>query len=139
MKHIVNILTSTHSSYVRQFLILTEEIDNGMKDAKSNVDFLRLLQKPCADLNECTHPREIAQHLPKILHLFRVVWLNSPFYNNSEKMINLFAALSNQIIVVCQSFIDFEDIFQGNTRRNMNLFRECIGACKDYMRLYEKV
>ncbi|XP_043277760.1 dynein axonemal heavy chain 2 [Venturia canescens] len=136
--HLVKILTSNQSTYVRQFVTLREEIEHGMKESKSNIEFLRFLQKPCAELNNCKNPEEITPHLSKILHKFRVVWLNSPFFNHQDRITNLFNALHNQIIVLMQSFVDFKDIFAGNTRRNMQIFVKCIATWQDYKRLYDQ-
>lgn len=139
VKNIVEFLLRNHSTYVRQFVALKEEIEQGVKEARSNIEYLRVLVKPSAELNQCTELASIQQHLMRIMHLFRTIWLNSPYYNSYERVENLFKALSNQIIILCRNFIDLTELFQGKTRRSIEKFKECIDICESYKLLYDKV
>ncbi|KZC12413.1 Dynein heavy chain 2, axonemal [Dufourea novaeangliae] len=139
VKKITEYLSVSHSTYVRQFLALKDEIEDGVKEAKSNIEYLRSLQAPSAELNKCTEPSEIGKHLMKIIHLFRVIWLNSPYYNSQERIENLFGALSNQIIILCRGFIDLTEIFEGKTRKSIQKLNECLEACENYRSVYEKI
>lgn len=136
---IIDILLAAQSTYVRQFLMLKDEIEHGTVEAKSNIEFLSILKDTCAELKTCTAPANVAQYLPKMMHLFRTIWLNSPYYNTRERISNLFSALSNQIVVMCKDFIDLTDVFAGQTRKSMKLLDECIKLCNDYKTLYYKV
>lgn len=139
VKNITEYLSASQSTYVRQFLTLKDEIENGVNEAKSNIEFLRVVGAQSMELNKCTEPSCIGQHLMKTIHLFRTIWLNSPHYNTHERIENLFKALSNQIIVLCRNYIDLKDVFAGRTRKSMEKFRECVDACENYKSLYEKV
>lgn len=119
--------------------MLKDEIDEGIDETKSNIEFLSILKDTCAELKTCTTPASVAQYLPKMMHLFRTIWLNSPYYNTRERISNLFGALSNQIVVMCKGFINLEDVFVGKIRKNMKIFNECIKLCEDYKDLYHKV
>ena len=136
---IINILSAVQSSYIRQFLILKDEIEHGTIEAKSNIKFLSILKDTLAELKTCTTPASVAQYLPKMMHLFRTIWLNSPFYNTRERISNLFTALSNQIVVMCKGFINLADVFAGKTRKSIKIFYECIKLCEDYITLYYEV
>lgn len=136
---IIDILLAAESTYVRPFVMLKDEIEHGTVEAKSNIEFLSILEDTSAELKTCTTPACVAQYLPKMMHLFRTIWLNSPYYNTRERISNLFSALSNQIIIVCKSFINLEDVFEGRTRKSMKLLDECIKLCIYYQTLYYQV
>lgn len=136
---IIDILLAAQSTYIRQCLMLRDDIDDGIDEAKSNIEFLSILKDTCAELKACTTPASVAQYLPKMMHLFRTIWLNSPYYNTRERISNLFGALSNQIVVMCKGFINLVDIFAGKIRKSMKIVNECIKLCEDYMDLYYKV
>ncbi|XP_033219684.1 dynein heavy chain 2, axonemal [Belonocnema kinseyi] len=138
-QHIINILTLSQSTYIRQLNLLTEEINYAIEEAESNIDFLKILIEPCTDLSNSSSLSELSQHLPKIIHLFRVIWVNSPFLKTVDKMSQLFDFLSNQVIQCCQGFIDLKEVFAGKTRKSIQILKDCIAACEDYQKIYEKI
>lgn len=114
-----------------------EEIDRNLKEAKSNIEFLQIYEKPCAELTKLESPAEIPERIPEILHLFRYIWMNSPFYNSNEKIILLCRALSNQIIVFCTDYIDLRVVFeQKHARAAIAMFQTCIDCLTDYIKAY---
>lgn len=139
MKKIINILNLTQSTYVRQFVTISDEIKYRMDQAKSNIEFLQILLKPSAELQKCKSPECILDHLPNIMNLCRVIWLNSPYLNTKEKMANLYRSLSNEIILKCKQYISFEELFEGKTIKTIRDLNTCIACCQDYKSLYEKV
>lgn len=139
VEFIINILLAAQSTYIRQFVMLKDEIEIGTIEAKSNIEYLSILKDTCDELKSCTTPACVAQYLPKMMHLFRTIWLNSPYYNTRERLSNLFSALSNQIVVICKGFINLSDVFAGKIRKNMKIFEECIKLCENYQDLYHKV
>jgi len=136
---IIDILLAAQSTYVRQFQMLKEEIEHGIAKAKSNIEFLNILKDTCAELKTCATPACVAQYLPKMMHLFRTIWLNSLYYNTRERISNLFNAFSNQVVVMCKDFIDLTEVFAGKTRKSMKILDECIKLCENYKTLYYKV
>ncbi|KAG5317386.1 DYH2 protein, partial [Pseudoatta argentina] len=136
---IINILLASQSTYIREFLMLKDEIEHGIIEAKSNIEFLSILKDTLAELKTCTTPASVAQYLPKMMHLFRTISLNSPFYNTRKRISNLFTALSNQIVVMCKGFINLADVFTGKTRKSMKIFYECIKLCEDYKTFYYEI
>ncbi|XP_076651590.1 dynein heavy chain 2, axonemal kl-2 [Halictus rubicundus] len=139
VKKITEYLSVSLSTYVRQFLALKDEIEDGVNEAKSNIEYLRVLMTEAAEFNKCTEPSETGQHLMKLMHLFRAIWLNSPYYNSQERIENLFKALSNQIIILCRDYVNLNEVFEGKTRKSMKKFVECVDACENYKSLYVEV
>lgn len=139
VKNITEVLLHTHSTYVRQFLALKDEIETGVKEAKSNIEFLRVVETDSMKLTKCIYPSCIGKHLMKTIHLFRTIWLNSPYYSSQERIENLFKALSNQIIVICRDYVDLQEFFAGKTRKSIKKFKECIDACNNYKTVYQQV
>ncbi|XP_043512192.1 dynein axonemal heavy chain 2 [Frieseomelitta varia] len=136
---IAEFLLISHSTYARQFLSLKDEIENGVIEAKSNIEYLRILIDPSAELDKCTTPSSIQEYLMVIIHLFRTIWLNSPFYNSHERIENLFKALNNQIIIICRNYTDLKDVFAGKTRSSIEKLQESVNVCKYYKSLYDKI
>ncbi|XP_076240945.1 dynein heavy chain 2, axonemal kl-2 [Calliopsis andreniformis] len=139
VKNITEFLSHTHSTYLRQFLTLKDEIENGVKEAKSNIEFLRVVEADAIELNKCTVPSCIEPRLMRTIHLFRTIWLNSPYYNSQERIENLFKALSNQIIVLSRNYVDLKELFAGKTRKSMEKFKECVEACEIYKSTYQQI
>lgn len=118
-------------------MLLMEEIERNLKEAKSNIEYLQIFEKPCAELNELASPNEIPEKIPHILHLFRFIWMNSPFYNTNEKIILLCRALSNQIIVLCSDYIDLQVVFEEKrARAAIAMFQTCIDCLTNYIKAY---
>ncbi|XP_078053365.1 dynein heavy chain 2, axonemal kl-2 [Augochlora pura] len=139
VKKITEYLSVSLSTYVRQFSTLMDEIEDGVKEAQSNIEYLRCLMYYSSELTKCTEPAEIGQHLMTVIHLFRTIWLNSPYYNSQERIENLFKALGNQIIILCRNYISLDEVFEGKTRKSMAKFVECINACENYKALYYEI
>ncbi|KAK1122714.1 hypothetical protein K0M31_009158 [Melipona bicolor] len=139
VNRIAEFLLISHSTYARQFLSLKDEIEDGVIEAKSNIEYLRILIDPSAELDKCTTPSSIEEHLMLIIHLFRTIWLNSPFYNSHERIENLFKALNNQIIIICRNYIDLGELFAGKTRSSIEKLEECVNVCENYKSLYDKI
>lgn len=128
------------STHIQQFLALSSNIDDCTTEAMSNIEFLALLKLPCDDMNDIQNPEAMSVYLPKILHLFRLIWLHSPYYNTDERIQNLIGLINNQIVSICQKFIDVQDILtKGKTRQGIEILSRCIQTCESYKELYFKV
>lgn len=57
--------------------------------AQSNLTFLCILKEPCEELEQLK-PSQIAFKLKHIVSLIRIIWINSPYYNTSDRIVNLF-------------------------------------------------
>lgn len=57
------------------------EFQEGIHEAKSNIDFLQILKDPCDELDKTISPADIPKIIPTLLQNIRVIWINSPYYN----------------------------------------------------------
>ncbi|CAG9785840.1 unnamed protein product [Diatraea saccharalis] len=137
VRHITKILVTTHSTFINQFQSLCEEIIYKRKEATSNIEYLQVIKQPCAVLECVIDPDEISKHIPQIINLFRFIWMESPFYNSEARITNLFKALSNQIIILCKTYINLDDLFSGETKKALGEFSKCIDCCKKYREIYD--
>lgn len=137
LKHFMEILTVHQSSYIRPFQALADEIVDATNEAKSNIEYLRILKRPCEDLAFEKNPILMTEHIPKLLNLFRVIWMNSPYYNTKDKITLLCKNLSNQIITQCKNSVDLDGIFfRGQTRAGIQMLNMNIDCCLKYKVIY---
>ncbi|CAG9862849.1 unnamed protein product [Phyllotreta striolata] len=135
--HICDILHSVQSTYVRQFKTFAGEIMKNIEESKSNIEYLNILVEPCQELYEVKDLKRIAGKIPKIMHLIRYIWLHSPFYNTKEKITQLYRAVSNQVILQCQKYIDLDIVFKAKeTRKAIAMFKNCTDALAEYIKIY---
>ncbi|KAF5292010.1 hypothetical protein FQA39_LY14127 [Lamprigera yunnana] len=140
LTHICSILTSVQSTHVKHFLILAEELQLNILEAKSNIEFLQILKEPCQEMMELESPADIPSKLANILNLIRFIWMKSPYYNSSTKITGLCRSLSNQIITQCQQYIDLDVVFKlKHSRAAIKMFQTCIDCCIDYIKTYVAV
>lgn len=137
--HIRNILQNVQSTYVNAFQDLCGQIEASLIEAKSNIEYLQILIEPCEKIKKAEAPSKIPALLPEILTKFRVIWLNSPYYNTKFRITALCRALSNQIILYCKEFIDLDLVFEGKTRTAIKHFQDCIDTLHEYKREYVTV
>uniref|UniRef100_A0A2K5CLM4 Dynein axonemal heavy chain 2 n=1 Tax=Aotus nancymaae TaxID=37293 RepID=A0A2K5CLM4_AOTNA len=108
VKHIESILRLAKSSYLAPFVKLAQQIQDGSRQAQSNLTFLSILKEPCQEL-AFMKPKDISSKFPKLISLIRIIWVNSPNYNTRERLTSLFRKVCD-----CQyHFARWEDGKQG--------------------------
>ncbi|CAO2643767.1 Dynein axonemal heavy chain 2 [Lemmus lemmus] len=108
VKHIESILQLSKSSYLPPFVKLAQQIQDGSRQAQSNLTFLSILREPYQEL-AFMKPKDISDKLPKLISLIRIIWVNSPHYNTRERLTSLFRKVCE-----CQyHFARWEDGKQG--------------------------
>uniref|UniRef100_A0A2K5QED9 Dynein axonemal heavy chain 2 n=1 Tax=Cebus imitator TaxID=2715852 RepID=A0A2K5QED9_CEBIM len=108
VKHIQSILHLAKSSYLAPFVKLAQQIQDGSRQAQSNLTFLSILKEPYQEL-AFMKPKDISSKLPKLISLIRIIWVNSPHYNTRERLTSLFRKVCD-----CQyHFARWEDGKQG--------------------------
>nr|XP_034361929.1 LOW QUALITY PROTEIN: dynein heavy chain 2, axonemal [Arvicanthis niloticus] len=108
VKHIESILFLAKSSYLAPFRKLAQQIQDGSRQAQSNLTFLSILREPYQEL-AFMKPKDISDKLPKLISLIRIIWVNSPHYNTRERLTALFRKVCE-----CQyHFARWEDGKQG--------------------------
>ncbi|KAJ4429794.1 hypothetical protein ANN_21998 [Periplaneta americana] len=84
LKNVCEILLMSQSTYIHSFLVLAEEIEEGLREAKSNIEFLQILHDPCSEMDRTVSPYDIPKIIPTLLQYIRVIWMNSPYYNTKK-------------------------------------------------------
>uniref|UniRef100_A0A2K5ICV1 Dynein axonemal heavy chain 2 n=1 Tax=Colobus angolensis palliatus TaxID=336983 RepID=A0A2K5ICV1_COLAP len=108
VKHVESILHLAKSSYLAPFMKLSQQIQDGSRQAQSNLTFLSILKEPYQEL-AFMKPKDISSKLPKLISLIRIIWVNSPHYNTRERLTSLFRKVCD-----CQyHFARWEDGKQG--------------------------
>ncbi|KAM4749227.1 dynein axonemal heavy chain 2 [Rhinophrynus dorsalis] len=137
VKHIEQILEAAKSSYVGPFQKLSKQIQDGSVQAQSNLAFLSVLKQPFEELTSL-QLKDIPEKLPRLISLVRVIWVNSPYYNTSERLTSLFSKISNELIRLCSREVSLERVFHGYMASSRQVLKDCIQCClawKDhYMR-----
>ena len=64
------------------------------QEAQLNVKFLSILKEPCEELAQLKPSQITSEKLKHIIHLIRVIWINSKYFNTSERMTGLFCKVS---------------------------------------------
>lgn len=79
---------SSNHSFHLDFVCVCSAQDCSLQ-AQSNLTFLSILKEPCEELEQLK-PSQIASKLKHIVSLIRIIWINSPHYNTSERIVNFF-------------------------------------------------
>ncbi|XP_030384656.1 dynein heavy chain 2, axonemal [Scaptodrosophila lebanonensis] len=137
VQQIIKLLRKSHSVYSSQLDELIEQADIEMKEAISNIKYLHLLIKPCAEIDEATSPAAVTKCIPRIVHLIRYIWLNSEHYKCRDLITGLFRNLSNQIIRGCMKQVDIGKILSGSPRFGMKMCNMSIDCCETYKGIYK--
>nr|XP_021503796.1 dynein heavy chain 2, axonemal [Meriones unguiculatus] len=135
VKHIETILQLAKSSYLSPFVKLAQQIQDGSRQAQSNLTFLSILREPYQEL-AFMRPRDIADKLPKLISLIRIIWVNSPHYNTRERLTSLFRKMSNEIIRLCCHSISLDRIFEGYVISSKEDLQGCIFCCQAWKEHY---
>ncbi|XP_032136290.1 dynein heavy chain 2, axonemal isoform X3 [Sapajus apella] len=128
VKHIQSILHLAKSSYLAPFVKLAQQIQDGSRQAQSNLTFLSILKEPYQEL-AFMKPKDISSKLPKLISLIRIIWVNSPHYNTRERLTSLFRKMSNEIIRLCCHAISLDRIFEGYVSSSKADLQGCIFCC----------
>ncbi|XP_055012614.1 dynein axonemal heavy chain 2 [Boleophthalmus pectinirostris] len=135
VKHIQSILEMSKSLYAQRFSKLAHEIQSCSVQAQSNLSFLSVLKEPCEEL-ATLKPSEVPPKLQQIIHLIRVIWINSPYYNTSERITGLFHKMSSEIIRICLETISLDQIFKGFVVSSKKTLTQCIQCCTSWKEIY---
>ncbi|KAB0401794.1 hypothetical protein E2I00_020008, partial [Balaenoptera physalus] len=128
VKHIESILRLAKSSYLAPFMKLAQQIQDGSRQAQSNLTFLSILKEPYQEL-AFMRPKDISSKIPRLISLIRIIWVNSPHYNTRERLTSLFRKMSNEIIRLCCHAISLDRIFEGYVISSKEDLQGCISCC----------
>ncbi|KAL6420158.1 hypothetical protein ACFW04_014096 [Cataglyphis niger] len=136
IQSILRLLENVHSPSVDSFQHLILQLHEGLEQAASNVEYLKVLSEACNDL-KC--PNEIEESITKILLLILFIWTECPFYNISHNIEILCKTISTQIVRQCKNYVDLQAILEGDAKNGINLLQKCISCCETYRTIYNKV
>jgi len=72
---------SLHDKYLETTVFMLNFVfQEGVQEAKSNIEFLQVIKEPCEKL-ETLLPVNIPDIIPTLLQNIRVIWVNSPYFN----------------------------------------------------------
>ncbi|XP_018599950.2 dynein heavy chain 2, axonemal [Scleropages formosus] len=135
VRHIQATLQTSKSNYVLPFCKLSKQIQDGTLQAQSNLSFLSLLRDPCEEMAQLK-PCNMAPKLSHLIKLVRIIWVNSPFYNNPERITALFRKMSNELIQLCCQEISLDRIFEGYVVSSKQTLNDCIRCCLSWKEEY---
>ncbi|EGD81605.1 dynein heavy chain 2 [Salpingoeca rosetta] len=134
---ILKILEAAGSSYLNQFQSWSQRIKDGMEVSKANFKFLGVLRDPCTRLYT-SNLNAIAEKLPTIIDLIRLIELHSQHYTSREQITSLFQKVSNAIIMRCRECISLDEIFEGDVDDSVRIVTDAISCCEAWKSIYEK-
>ncbi|KAJ3091962.1 Dynein heavy chain 2, axonemal [Quaeritorhiza haematococci] len=137
VRRIISVLQLAKSSYLEQFLRLSNLIQEGTVQAQDNLRFLSTMNEPCEALSNAD-PKNIPLILPKVLMCIRIIWANSKYYNTRERLTSLLRKVSNDIIRRCCSKISLDDIFHGNVHASIGSLQDSINCGEAWKNIYKK-
>ncbi|KAJ3217500.1 Dynein heavy chain 2, axonemal [Dinochytrium kinnereticum] len=137
VRNIISTLELAKSSYLEQFLRLSNLIQEGTFQAQDNLKFLSTLSEPCQVLANAD-PKDIPGILPRLLNCIRIIWANSKNYNTKERLTSLLRKVSNEIIRRCCAKISLEEIFNGDVQASTVSLQDSINCGEAWKQIYRK-
>ncbi|RKP21179.1 hypothetical protein ROZALSC1DRAFT_20732 [Rozella allomycis CSF55] len=137
VQKILEVMKSCKSSYLEQFMRLSNLIQDGLLQAQDNLKFLSTLIEPCKELANA-EAKNVGGIIQKVLFFVRLIWLNSRFYNTRERLTGLLRKISNEIINRCTSRISLESIFKGNVHSAVAVLNDSIFCGESWKNIYKR-
>ena len=137
VQQIIRVLEIAKSSYLEQFLRLSNMIKEGTIQAHDNLKFLSSLSEPCKILAEAD-PKNIPAIIPKLLNCIRMIWANSKYYNTKERLTGLLRKVSNEIIRRCCAKISLDDIFHGDVQASIISLQDSVSCGEAWKQIYKR-
>nr|XP_015801752.2 dynein axonemal heavy chain 2 [Nothobranchius furzeri] len=138
VRHIQNILQQTKSLYLENFIRLQEELKAYRQQAESNRKFLSILKVPCEGLSKLS-PREMASKLEHIISLIHIIWANSPYYKDKDRITRLFCQMNYELIHLCTQNISLDKIFGSSLLSSKQVLNDCVYCCLSWKDTYQHV
>lgn len=67
--------------------------------AQSNLSFLTMLREPCEELSQLK-PSLVVPKMRHVVSLIRIIWINSIYYNTSDRITGLFRKVSALLFLI---------------------------------------
>ena len=96
LKEMTAVLDLINSQSCPNFNAQLEDLERYVKEAKSNVEFLSLLERHFRNL-ETAPLQQIYNSIPSIMDSLRLIWITSNYYNTDTLMAPLIERISHQL------------------------------------------
>lgn len=137
--YIISIIQQAQSTFAKEIENLIEQISSEIKIANSNIYYLKLLINVWDDLNAIEAIIDAFLIIPKFIQTIVYIRLYSDYYNTNEIGSELFAKLTNQIILYCQKRIDVIDAFNSKPHIGIKCANEAIDFCLYYQVIFRRI
>lgn len=137
VRQIIRVLDIAKSTFLEQFLRLSNLIQAGTIEAQDNLKFLSTLTDNCKVLFHA-EPKDIIKILPELLRSVRLIWSHSNYYNTKERVTSLLRKISNEIIRRCCAKISLDDIFHGDVESSIISIQHSISCGESWKQIYKK-
>jgi dynein heavy chain len=137
VQQIIKVLDIAKSSFLEQFLRLSNLIQEGTIEAQDNLKFLSTLSENCKILSQA-EPKDIVGLLPSLLRTVRLIWTHSKYYNTKDRITGLLRKISNEIIKRCCSKISLDEIFNGDVHLSVISIQDSINCGESWKQIYRK-
>eukprot|EP00002_Diphylleia_rotans_P021973 TRINITY_DN428_c1_g1_i1.p1 TRINITY_DN428_c1_g1~~TRINITY_DN428_c1_g1_i1.p1 ORF type:complete len:4548 (+),score=958.95 TRINITY_DN428_c1_g1_i1:229-13872(+) len=104
-KVVLGVCMAAKSKLLRRWKLLDNQITDATNEAKDNVKYLSTLEKYTEPLYTGS-PSSIVDTLPALMNNVKMMHTIAKYYGTSERMTNLFAKITNQMITACKVCIN---------------------------------
>ncbi|XP_073950936.1 dynein beta chain, ciliary-like [Choristoneura fumiferana] len=136
VKRMAHYLEDTHSVYLDCFKTMLTNIVAGIVECRD----IYVYQKPLAihfETFEGNDFQEAKWLVRPMFHCIGLLWGNSRYYCNVEKLIPLLREVCNLVIMQCTNSIDPPTIFQGDPDEQLLKLRRALAVLKQFIDTYE--
>jgi dynein heavy chain len=129
----------TQESIARLFELnvkVEQQLKEKLLESKSNAYHLEFLGERVEPIYGGSL-EEIERSLLPLINTIKMIYTNSGYYNNSDKITGLFIKVSNQLIVRFRGMLE-EGFWQADPRQKVGDIRACIRLADRYNRVYRQ-
>lgn len=89
---------------IHSWKVIDSVLTEAMNETKDNVKYLSTLDALIEPLYTGT-PASVMESLPAMVNNIKMIYTLARYYNTSERMTRLFSKITNQMIVLCKSYL----------------------------------
>ncbi|XP_041076181.1 dynein heavy chain 17, axonemal-like [Polyodon spathula] len=112
VRKIAEIVERAASSYWPSLKNIYRDVNEGLKEAKDIVLYLKPLQKVLDEMEQ-TEYSQLPQFIGVLMHTVGLIWANSKYYNTPERIIVILQEICNLFIEVTRVFLSPEEVMKG--------------------------
>ncbi|XP_058788867.1 uncharacterized protein LOC131662902 [Phymastichus coffea] len=133
LQSIARQLKEIGSPSVERLELLACKVDEARREARSNLNFLRLVLDGCRELDG---PARIQERLSRILLVVRFVWTESPYYRLLDNIERLLCSLSVYVVKICIDSVDL-NLICDDSEKCKQIIAINLQCCYSYAVIYE--